>query len=122
MVRAAVFAIVLSLSGPSAVGAVCGLFCQQHAGSTAHHSHGQDERSGSTNARIMPAHACDHLTAVTPFLVQPSPSAPTLQVATDFVPLVVSFSSERSSVLTDWLPPPGGGGVVLHSRTPILRI
>jgi hypothetical protein len=59
---------------------------------------------------------------VTPFLVQPSPSAPTLQVATDFVPLVVSFSSERSSVLTDWLPPPGGGGVVLHSRTPILRI
>ena len=122
MARAAVFAIVLNLSGPSAAGVVCGLFCQQHAGSTAHHSHGQDEPSGSTSARMTAAHACDHLTAVTPFLVQPSPNVPTLQVAADFVPLVVSFSSEGSSVLTDGLPPPGGGGVVLHSRTPILRI
>jgi len=122
MVRAVVFAIVLSLSGPSAVGAVCGLFCQQHAGSTAHHSHGQDEPSGSMGARIAPAHGCDHLTAVTPFLVQPSPKVPTLQIGTAFVPLAGTFSSERSSVLTDWLPPPGGGGVVLHSRTPILRI
>jgi len=122
MVRAAVFAIVLSLSGPSTVGVVCGLFCQQHAGSTAHHSHGQDEPSGSTGARMTKAHACDHLAAATPFLLQPSPNVPTPQVATDFVPPVVSFFSERSSVLTDWLPPPGGGGVVLHSRTPILRI
>jgi hypothetical protein len=122
MVRTAVFAIVLSLSGPSAANVVCGLFCQQHTGSTAHHSHGQDEPSGSTSVRMTPAHACDHLTAVTPFLLQPLPNGPTLQVEAGVVPGVVSFASERSSDLINWLAPPGGGGAVLHSRSPILRI
>jgi hypothetical protein len=122
MVRAAVLAIVVSFSGPPAVGVVCGFLCGQDVGATARHSGCQDERSDSTGARITGMHACDHLTAVHPFVMQASQSVPAVQIATVNLPAVLGSSSEHSPLLGDRPDPPGGGGVVLHSRSPILRI
>lgn len=123
MVRAVGLAIVLSLSGAPAVGVVCGFLCSQNASSTADHSGCRDDQSGSPGARIARVHDCDHLTPVNPFLLRASQSAPTLQVTTADVSGVLRASSEHSFALSgDWLPPLSGEEVVLHSRSPILRI
>jgi hypothetical protein len=122
MIRAAVFAIVLSMSGPHAVGVVCGLWCEHHAGTAAQHAGCEGKQSDSSGARLDGVHACDHLTALTPFVLQASPGKPTLQGVTAPVLPVFSFVSARASDLTAARPPPGGGRTDRYSRIDILRI
>lgn len=123
MVRPAVLAIVLSLSGAPVAGVVCGLFCSQNASSTAHHSGCQDERSGGTGTWITGTHACDHSTALTAFVLQALSGRSSFQGVTAHVLPVVRFSSARFSEVTDSRPPPGSGGLTdRHFRIDILRI
>ena len=123
MVRPAVLAIVLSLSVAPVMGSVCGFLCGQDASSTAHHSGCRDGRSGGTGTWITGVHACDHLTALTPFVLRALPDRPSFQGVTAPVLPVVRFSSARFSEVTDSRPPPSSGGRTdRHSRIDILRI
>ena len=122
MVRVAVFAIVLSLAGAPAVGVVCGLLCEGDGTAAAQHAGCQGKTSGNSFERLTAAHACDHLTAVAPFVLQASQDVSNVQIATTTVPVVLGSGSGHFSPLGAWLAPPGSGGVVLHSRSPILRI
>ena len=122
MIRVAALAIVLSLSAAPAMGVACGVLCSGNASSAVHHPGCHDGQSGRAGARIAGVHHCDHLTPANLFLLRASQSRPTMQAAAAEpgllrVSLEQPFAVDGGSLLR-----PTGGGVVLHSRSPILRI
>jgi hypothetical protein len=70
MIRAAALAVVLSLSGPSALAVACGLACEMAGNAAPRHTGCEADTTSPSNLRLTGTHTCDHLTAEAPFVVE----------------------------------------------------
>lgn len=67
MIRAAVVAIVISLSGAPVVGIMCGMRCEA-AAQTHHHAGCHDPLADASATAITGVHDCNHDIAIVPFV------------------------------------------------------
>lgn len=76
MIRAAVFAIVITLSGAPVVGIVCGMRCEAAAVETHHHPACHDSTANASGPAVSGVHDCNHDVAITPFVTKESNTSP----------------------------------------------
>jgi len=122
MIRAAVFAVVMSLSGVPAVGVVCGLACESDASSSARHFGCSETTTGSSGARLAAAHACDHPTAIHPFVIEAAKGVVAPQTVAATVGNLSGVASDRVPVAERWLDASRGALSPPRVHAPILRI
>lgn len=120
MIRVAVFAIVITLSGAPVVGIVCGMRCEAAAVETHHHPACHDSAGNAAGPSVSGVHDCSHDVAITPFVTKESNTSPV--VIADAAPSAMLFLHSNARPLFHVVAPPGTSKSSRSAVGAVLRI